>query len=353
MPTKSPLMHGMTQLLLTYGVAAGAGLIAFGLDVPLPWLLGPVAGTALVSLWGASLRVPGFTRWSSQVVIGATVGLAFTTQATNLLAEQLPMILLLTVFTLVSSLTLACIVARLTKSSAAMSCIACLPVGPAEATSLAQRYGLEPTPVVFSQSLRSVILILFVVPLVVGSSDATDFSALHEDGSPTLGGTSLLTIGALLIAFLFRFARIPNWSFLGAMSFAAVAANTGLPVDRFPAFILGTAQVLLGVSLGALFKAKIFFNMRHFIAATSAATCMLITLCIVLGLSLAEAMSISLQTAALSFAPGSLAEMALTAKLVASDPAYVTAFHAVRIYVVLLMAPLVLTVVTRDRKPGA
>ena len=59
---------------------------------------------------------------------------------------------------------------------------------------------------------------------------------------------------------------------------------------------------------------------------------------------------IAWQTMVLATAPGSVTEMALTAKILDEGVAVVTAYHVVRIFVIIPLAPLIFAVTARIAK---
>ena len=97
---------------------------------------------------------------------------------------------------------------------------------------------------------------------------------------------------------------------------------------------------MLGVWLGAAMDRTLFQRAGGLVAAAVASTLLMIALCVAMALAMAAATGFSWSTMVLAFAPGSVTEMALTAKLLHADIALVTAFHLVRIFIILPTAPL-------------
>jgi membrane AbrB-like protein len=102
--------------------------------------------------------------------------------------------------------------------------------------------------------------------------------------------------------------------------------------------LLVLAQVFLGVWLGAVFDRDLLRRARGFIPGAIAASLFLIALCIAMGLVLTWVTDQTWQVMLLATAPGSVTEMALTAKILEDGLAIVTAFHVVRIFIILPFA---------------
>src|SRR5690606_10363674 len=83
---------------------------------------------------------------------------------------------------------------------------------------------------------------------------------------------------------------------------------------------------------------------RGFIPAAFLTTILLLVLCAALAFAISALTGIAWQTMVLATAPGSVTEMALTAKILDEGVAVVTAYHVVRIFVIIPLAPLIFAV---------
>ena len=89
---------------------------------------------------------------------------------------------------------------------------------------------------------------------------------------------------------------------------------------------------------------------RGFIPAAFLTTILLLVLCAALAFAISALTGIAWQTMVLATAPGSVTEMALTAKILDEGVAVVTAYHVVRIFVIIPLAPLIFAVTARIAK---
>src|SRR3546814_13499567 len=74
-------LRRIIELALCYAVASVAGYLFSLLDLPLPWMIGPLIATALIGLVVKPIDLPPRTRPIGQVMISAHVGLAFNAAA--------------------------------------------------------------------------------------------------------------------------------------------------------------------------------------------------------------------------------------------------------------------------------
>ncbi|MEZ4427327.1 MAG: AbrB family transcriptional regulator [Nannocystaceae bacterium] len=330
-----------------YGGSLVAGFAASALHVPLPWMIGPLLFTTAFGFVRSDAIIPDSSRPLGQMVVAAVVGLAFTPQALAAIAEHLLAMVVVSLGTIVAGCAAAVVLRRFSRIGTMTALIASIPGGPAEMSALAQRNGVPAGPVVVVQTMRIAFLVLIVPPVVVALTGAPDNTLLiAEAAGGSLSGVLLL--GALAVAggVLFRLLRVNSPFFLGSLAFSAAASAFELPVSMPPFWLLAAAQILLGTWLGKVISRQASQSGRAFILSAFASTAVLIGLTALLALAVTATAGVSWQTMVLATAPGSVTEMALTARLLHQDVALVTAFQVARIFVVLMFAPLVFGLIT-------
>ena len=341
------------RLGLIYIGALAAGWIGSLINLPLPWMIGALVFATGLSLSGVKVQVPWITRPVGQVVIAGSVGLAFTPAALESVAQMFVPMVLAALATVVAGVFVAWVLIRLSQVDVITANLASIPMGPVESANLARRYGVSPGPVIFTQTLRIMALVLLIPPAVLfinGGMDGAD-TALREMHWTASGAVLLLAL-AVVGAFVMKALRIANPFFLGPLAASAIAAAAGLPVTAVPYWMLAGAQVLLGVWLGAAMDRELFRRAGSFVAAAMFSTLLMVAICVALALAMAAVSGLSWTTMVLAFAPGSVTEMALTAKILQADVALVTAFHLVRIFIILPAAPLFIRWVAGTARRG-
>jgi uncharacterized protein len=329
----SPRLRAFLILLATYALATAAGYLFFLLALPLPWMLGPLISTAVLFLLGASFDVPVRTRPVGQMIVASQVGLSFTSAALVIMATRAPMIGFLT----------ARILRALTDLDTVTAFLAAMPGGPVEMANLAKRYGRDPAPVIFTQTLRiAAVVILF--PLTIYAIHGRPDKILPlEAAEISLAGMAMMCAGAAASAVLFRVLHLANPFFLGPLAFSAIATASGLALSPFPHYVLAAAQILLGTWLGSTFRRELFTSGGRFVIAAAATTLLLIVMCAAIGVALSVVTDIPWETLVLGAAPGGVTEMALTARFLHQDVAMITTFHLVRIFLIIPNIPWVIS----------
>ncbi|MEM6498360.1 MAG: AbrB family transcriptional regulator [Pseudomonadota bacterium] len=319
--------------------ATAAGYLATLIGMPLPWMIGPLLLAVLMGV--GEVQVPRHRHYRplGQLIVATAVGLYFTPQALTETINNAWFMVGAAVLTIAAGIVTAIILRRLAQCDGTVAFFAAMPGGPAEMSVLAEKWGADPAPVVFSQTLRIVFIVLFIPPLLML---AGGYSIPLVRPAQDIDPAGLAALYALAAAgtFVFRKVGVPNCNFLGPLAIGAAISALGFHFSDVPSPLLAAGQVLLGVSLGAQFsRAQIRRDARFAWAATITTLALLVlTASVALGLWLVTDKPFGGYF--LATAPGSVTEMALTAKLLGQGVALVTAYHLVRIFIVIPLAPL-------------
>jgi len=341
--TETSTARRVARLALIYAGALTCGYIADRLQVPLPWMIGSILFSAAFRLSGQEMDIPGRTRQVGQILVASSVGLAFTPAAVSAMGSLLLPMLAAALLTIVFGFAIGAFIKMAAKVDVITATLAAVPTGPVESVVLANKHGVDPGPVIFAQIFRIMALVCLVPPIIVAlDGTISDPSSVLSNVVWTPGGALLLVAAGVGGAFLARVLRISNPFFVGSLAGAALVAAFDLPVTALPYPVLVVAQTFLGVWLGAAFDRDLLRRAKGFISIAVLAAFMMAGLCAILGLLLSYLTGVSWQVMVLATAPGSATEMALTAKILNEGLAIVTAFHVLRIFIILPFAPLII-----------
>lgn len=336
----------LAENVAVYCGAALFGYVTYLLSVPLPWMIGPMIFSAGLALFWRSARVPRITRPIGQMIVASVVGLSFTAESVAALGQLVLPMVLVALLTIVAGFVAAMVLRRLADVDVVAAGLASIPGGPVEMAALAEHHNVLPGPIALAQTLRISLLVLIIPPLLVAISGGAP-NAAAVMGEQNLPGILLLFALAVTGGLIFRRLRITSPFFLGALGFNAAAAALALPVSMPPYWVLAAAQILLGVWLGCMFDRETLAHTRAFVLAAIISTGVLIVLCAGMAFAIAAVTGIEWQTMVLATAPGSVTEMALTAKILDQQVAIVTAFHIVRIFIILPFLPLIFSITAK------
>ena len=319
------------------GLAIGlaGGLLGSIAHVPLPWLIGPLVAVAASRFAGAEVSALPGGRQSGQWLIGTALGLYFTPEVAALVIRLWWLLLIGGAFAL--ALGYLCgyllhVLARVDKTTAVFASV---PGGAAEMSVLGERYGARIDVVAAAQSLRIALVVLTIPALfaLLGLHGADVFR-------PGTAEVRLLGLGALLGATLLGgllFARVgvPNAFILGALAVAIPLTIADFNLSAVPRPLSNAAQLLLGCALGTRFERGFLHQAPRVAGAVVLSVALAMMLSAMLAWAMAAATRLDIATLVLATAPGGIAEMAITAKVLELGVPLVTAFHVTRVVILL------------------
>lgn len=331
-PTVSQIVH--IAIILTGAIACG--LLAWWVKFPLPWMVGALFFTGSARLMLFEVYMPVQTRKLGQILVASSVGLSFTPDALRLTTTLLVPMALTALVTIAISIMVAWGLVRISRIDPSTAILSILPIGPVESVVLAKRYAIPQGPVMFSQTIRILAIVISIPPIIVFLDGTVADPVLVLSGMEWTfrGAVFLFTLG-LAGALMAARIGVPNAYFLGAMVGASLGAVLGLPISPYPYIVLAGAQILLGIWLGSAIDRGLFRNAHTLLPGLVVSSLLLIVLCGFLGLGIAWITGQPWQTMILATAPGSVTEMSLTAKILQEGLAIVTAFHLTRILIIM------------------
>lgn len=333
---------------LIYAGALACGAIGDWLNLPLPWMIGSMAFATAVRLSDLPVQVPVVTRPLGQMIVATSVGLSFTPAAVAAVSTLFVPMIGAAILTIFAGFAVAALLMRMARVDVITATLASVPMGPVESANLADRHGVASGPVIFAQTLRIMMLVIFIPPVLIWlAEDIQDPIGVLRAIPWTATGAVTLGVFDLLGALVARAVRLGNPFFVGSIGGAALAAAFSFPVTAYPYPVLVLAQIFLGVWLGAVFDRELLRRAGGFIPGAVASSLVMVALCVTMGLGLTWSTGQQWTVMVLATAPGSVTEMALTAKILQEGVAVVTAFHLVRIFIILPSAPLIIGVTAR------
>lgn len=315
---------------------AGGALCAW-LRTPLPWMIGPLGAMALVQFAGASLEAPRFGRETGQAVIGIALGLYFTPSVAREVVANAPALLVAALGVFVVGLLASLILARTARVDPATAFFSSAIGGAAEMVNLGERNGAMADRVALAHSLR-LLIVVTTVPIAItllGQSGSDDYRPVAVPFDA--GGLAILAAFGLASAFAWRRTDLPNAFMMGPLLATIAITASGASLSSMPAPLTNAAQLLLACSLGARFQQSFLREAPRFVAAVLASVAVMLALCTALAFGVAWSMGLLPATILLACAPGGIAEMAITAKVLRVGVAFVTAAHVIRFAIVMLL----------------
>ena len=238
---------------------------------------------------------------------------------------------------------------RLGRVDRATAYFGSMPGGASEMASLAERHGAAPDQVAFAHSFRMLVVVT-VIPVSItlaGFSASDDYRPVTVPFDPA--GLAILFGAAIAAGFTARKLRAPTAYTLGPLFLTIALTASGIQLSSVPTYFTNVAQVLLGCALGARFDRGFLVHAPRFVTALVPSIVVLLALAALVGWLISATSGAYLGTALLSAAPGGIAEMSITAKVLRIGVAFVTAAHVVRYVIVVLFTTPVYHLLERVR----
>ncbi len=316
-------------------VGLAAALACDALHTPLPWMIGPllaVAGTRVAG-WPVD-AVPG-GRQAAQWVIGTALGLYFSPQVAERVGGFVWLLILGALFAIGVGYVCGYFLSILGGTDRTTAVFASVPGGAAEMSVLGERFGARVDQVAAAQSLRILLVVVTIPSLfaLLGLHGADPFlGASAEVRWPAL--LALLAVTGAAGLLLMRL-NVPNAYVLGALFVTIPLTIAGVHTSAMPRGMVNGAQLLLGCALGARFNRTFLARAPRFVAAVVATVAMAMIISVLFALIMARLSGIHPATLVLATAPGGIAEMAITAKVLDLGVPMVTSFHVTRVLLLL------------------
>jgi membrane AbrB-like protein len=325
------------------GVAVGglAGWLCSWLHTPIPWMLGPLVTLAFLRVAGVRIgSLPG-GRQIGQWIIGTSLGLYFTPYVIREVAGWWWLLAVGAVIAIGHGYGGGILLARLAGIDRTTGIFASVPGGAAEMSVLGERFGARVDRVAAAQSLRILIVVL-VIPFAYAALGLHGADA-YVPGASQFDGIGYLTLmaGTLVGSAIAQRLRVPNAFVLGSLAVAIPLTALHFDLSATPAIASNAGQCLLGCALGARFEPDFLAGSHRFITAVAVSVFAAIAVSAGVDMALAAMTGLHPATVVLGMAPGGIAEMCITAKVLQLGVPLVTAFHVTRVVVLLLLtAPL-------------
>lgn len=330
-------------------VIAAIGVAVFKLlDLPLPWLLGPIFACLIAALAGVPMAGYKPVNEAMRTVLGVAVGATMTPAVIATFPAMWPTLLLVPLMVLAIGVTGVPYFRRVWGYDFATAYYSTMPGGLQDMLIFGEEAGGKVRTLSLIHATR-VLVIVVALPFLLKGIWQADLS--NPPGLP------LTTVPPRDMALMVLCAALGWWgakrigmfgaSILGPLIVTALAAMAGLLENRPPAEAIWAAQFFIGMTIGSKYAGITMGEVKRDVVAGLGFCGLLIVLTLIFVEFIYQLGLAPGQEALLAFAPGGQAELTVLALIVGADVAFVVAHHVLRIFVVILGAPLAARVFDR------
>jgi membrane AbrB-like protein len=306
------------------------------LKIPLPWMTGPLLAMAVCNFAGAELRSPAGGRALGQIVIGTALGLYFTPVVGREVTEHWWLLVLAAAVAIFLGVLGGWVLSRASGVDARTAFFASVPGGAAEMAILGERFHARVDRIALAQSLR-VLIVVIAVPYALTYSGAHGAETYASVALPLRyeGLAGLLALGAAA-AWLLNRLRMPNAFFFGPLAATIALTVNDVQLSALPVTLTNPAQMLLGCALGARFERRSLESAPRYVSAVLVSVLVAMLVSAGFGWAIGVLAGVSVPSMILAMAPGGIAEMCITAKVLQLGVPLVTAAHVLRVLVLIV-----------------
>jgi membrane AbrB-like protein len=337
------------QLLDLAAVVAGAvvaSLLFSALGLPSPTLFaGLLAGLVRALAFPRRIAVPGVATAAGQTVLGVSMGSLIDLETLRTVASHWLPVLAVTVATLALSLGAGLLLRLQRGISPVTGAFSMIAGGASGIIAMARDLGADERMVAVLQYLR---VLLIVVLMPVAATLAYGASTGNGDPPPATAGPGwpaglLFTVGCAVVGLVVgRLARLPVPALLGPLLAGAVVDLTGLGRGaEVPDLVESAAFLVIGLQVGVSFTRASLRTIGRAMPLALAVILGLIAASAGLGAALSAATGVSALDGYLATTPGGLYAVLATASDIGADVTFVLSVQVLRLFVMILSAPLV------------
>jgi len=323
-------------------IVSAIGVALFHIvDLPLPWLLGPIFACLFAALAGVPLGGIAIVNASMRTILGVAVGATITVEVLSSFPAMWTTLVLVPVMIMLIGLIGVPYFQRVWKYDFATAYYGAMPGGLQDMLLFGEEAGGNIRTLSLIHATRVFVIVVALPFLLKGIWDA-DLS--NPPGVPI--GTVPLHELAIMVFCAWAGWRLAKRiglfgaSILGPMILtAAVTLADGLHF-RPPAEAIWAAQFFIGMTIGSKYTGVTMEEIRRDLTASLGFCVILIVLTVIFVEVIIAANLAPGREALLAFAPGGQAELTVLALIVGADVAFVVAHHVLRIFAVILGAPI-------------
>ncbi|WP_419768001.1 AbrB family transcriptional regulator [Arcobacter sp.] len=335
-------INDLLKIVLTLGIGALGSIIFIYLNLPIPWLLGAICATSFAVRYDTlPLKSPKIFSSPARVIIGVTIGSAFSPEILNYLNVYFFSLLLVIPFTIITILFGMFYYYKILNFDKRTAYFCSIPGGLIELVILGEQIKADTRKITLVQSSRLLFIILSL-PFIIHYVFNVDVSG-NQVITETLSQIDLKqlfylvcigTIGAIVGKKLNLFAAF----LMGPMFLSIFAFSIGFVDSRPPDELLKFVQVIFGTIIGFTFKGIKLDEVIKTLLSTFGHFIILACITTAFTLTVSYFFDFPIMSILLAFAPGGQADINLIAIIVGANVPYIAIHHIVRLFLVMNLA---------------
>jgi len=334
------------QSYLALLIGAIGGLFASTINMPLPWLLGPLLSNLLLSFtkikitFSKKLLSPIFLIIG--IIMGGTLNVSLLYKIHLWIFSSLSMI----VYVFISTIIITFYFLKVCKFEKMNAILAALPGAFVPiSTALLELKNNNNKRVLVPQATR-VIFIVCMLPVIfiyqMGNAEIQGLGNQNIYDLKYFIEIVLVCFGCYIFALFLKKFNIPSSTLLSGMIISGILYTLEFVNARFPDIFINISFIFLGTALGSRLNGLKIKELLFYIFHGVIITIILMTLAAFASYFLEIAFGFDFLPTFLSFVPGGLHEMVIISVAYNIDPIFVSYHHFLRIILIVLLIPFII-----------
>jgi membrane AbrB-like protein len=352
---KPPLLAPtLRTTLVALAVGSLGGWLATLAGLPLGWMIGAMIATTAAAALGAPIALPIGFRQLMVTVLGVMLGSGFSPEMLERVGEWALSLAALALYAAAAGGAGLFYFRRVCGYDAVTAYFSAMPGGFSEMILVGTEMGGDARVISLTHAARVMLVVLalpFAFQMLVGYDPAARAPAglplAQVSGADLAVLTACGAIGYLMANML----RLPAAAMVGPMILSAAVHILGWSTAKPPFELVAAAQIVIGTVIGCRFAGVTLRLLLRTAAVAAGGTAVLLSATLAFAMGLAQITGLPVVSLILAFSPGGLAEMSLIAIAIGADAAFVATHHVVRIFMIVVIAPLAFKL-TRHGRAG-
>jgi uncharacterized protein len=344
-------MKPLAMAALTVVAASAGGAFAAFMSLPAGWLTGAMLVTAALTIGGVPLIMSDRVRQVIFVLLGLSMGAAFTPETIATMFKWPAS--LAGLFVAMIGIIAACVVflRKFAGWDRPTAFFASVPGAMSYVLALSLRSSADTRLVVVAQMLRLLVL-MALLPIVVRATMPVELPAPPLAGDALLGpiiGLAVQIACGFVLGYACEWLKVPAGLMVGAMIAGAALHLSGTVSGVMPPAILIPSQILLGAFIGLRFSGTDIKLLRQAALPSFGSFVIAIAVTALVALAVSYGLALPMGQVLVAFAPGGLEAMTILAFVLGVDPAYVGVHQLARFLGLSLLLPFIVRFYLRKR----
>jgi uncharacterized protein len=332
----------LRRRMATFALAASGMGLFLVLDLPLPFLFGPMFACLVAALIGARLLGPGVLGVAARTILGVAIGASVTPELLHRLPAMAASVAFIPLYVVVIGLIGVPFFRHVCRFDPITAYYAAMPGGLQDMVIFGTAAGGNPRTLSLVHATR-VLIIITLVPLILTHALGVSLDAPIGAPAAEIPALELVLIAAAALVGWKGGERIGLFgaSILGPMIVTAALSLMGLIHHRPPSEAILAAQFLIGTGIGVGYVGVTLRELRRDVLAGILYVLILALLAFVFAKIVTLIGLAGPLEGFLAYAPGGQAEMTVLAIVAGADLGFVIVHHVLRVLIVISGAPLV------------